>query len=472
MTLQLCALLVLLMAGGAASAVDGGATPNRDPDATTAAIASLLSGPEPLTVDGQRLDVRALRQLYEPRGYRPVWSEDGGRVGRGTDIAAALAHAAAHGLDPVTYHAPAVARRAATDHSGDRAALDLLASDGTMRLVAHLRAGAIPPATIDGETAIDRRPVDAQALTLAAAEASDIPAFLDGVAPQTPAYHGLLEALSRYREIAKAGGWRAVPTKGPALRPGESDQVVPLVRQRLAATGELTDGDAGDPTHYDDALVAAVKEFQARHGLPADGVLGATTRAALAIPVEGRIGQLIANLERARWFPDELGQRYVAVEVPSFELVVVENGSPVLRMPVVVGRKDRRTPLLAAQITELIFNPSWTVPPTLLKKDFLPKMQRNPAYLTRKGIRGQRAQPHPAPAPGSEESARQGEVPHAQRVLRVPARHQREGSDAAAAARAQLRMRSPGRRARAGESPPERRPALDPRITEAVPRRL
>jgi L,D-transpeptidase YcbB len=228
--------------------------------------------------------------------------------------------------------------------------------------------------------------VDAQALVLEAAAAPDVSAFLDGLAPQTATYRGLMEALARYRELAQSGGWPVVPVKGPAVRPGESDPAIPIVRERLMKTGEYADGDAGTPALYDDGLAAAVKAFQERHGLPTDAVLGAATRAALAIPVEERIGQLRANLERARWFPGELGTRYVAVNVPSYDLVMVENGDTVLKMPVVVGRKDRRTPVLGAYITELIFNPTWTVPPTLLREDFLPKMQRNPGYLARRGL--------------------------------------------------------------------------------------
>jgi murein L,D-transpeptidase YcbB/YkuD len=163
---------------------------------------------------------------------------------------------------------------------------------------------------------------------------------------------------------------------------------VAAVRTRLAATDELGKAEAtpAEPNHYDDALMDAVKEFQARHGLVADGVIGDPTRAALALPVGERIEQLVVNLERARWFSGQPPRRYVAVNVPSFELVLVENGSTVLKMPVVVGRKDRRTPLLSAHITELIFNPSWTVPPTIMRVDFLPKMRKNQSFVSRRGL--------------------------------------------------------------------------------------
>ncbi len=382
-------VLLLLLAGGAAT-VAADPAPPEGPDPVTVAIAELLNGREPLVVDGRRLDVRALRQLYEPRGYRAVWLGDGeDATARRQSLATALGQMTAHGLDPAAYHEQAIARRGAQGRAEDRGAFDVLASDAMMRLGSHLRLGAVGPGTVDKDAAVELRPLDAQALTLEAAAAPDLARFVDGLAPQTPAYHGLMEALARYREIAAGGGWPKVSSKGPVLRPGMRDAAVAGVRGRLRATGELADDQPTvvDPVLYDGDLVVAVKEFQARHGLPADGVIGAPTRAALAIPVADRVKQLAANLERARWFPGEPGRRYVAVNVPSFDLVLVENGSTVLEMPVVVGRKDRRTPLLSTHITELIFNPSWTVPPTIMRVDFLPKMRRNGSYATRRGMR-------------------------------------------------------------------------------------
>lgn len=380
-------LPVLVLAGlaaGRAAATES--EPHQEP--VGAAIAALLTGSESVVVDGRRLDGPALRQLYEQRGYQPLWLARGSSPGA-EQVAAAIRRVAAHGLDPDAYHDRAVQRRASGKGPEDRAAFELLASDAMMRLGAHLRQGAVRPELVEKDTALLPRAVDVQAIAVEAAGASDLVAYVDGLAPQSAVYRGLMEALARYRDIATAGGWPTLPAKGAALKPGAVDAAIPAVRARLAATGEYA-GDtppADQAKRYDDALVSAVKEFQSRHGLGADGVIGAATRAALAKPVGDRVKQLLANLERLRWFPDDLGWRYVAVNVPTFELVVVENGSPVLTMPVVVGRKDRRTPVLASEITELVFNPSWTVPPTLLREDFLPKMRRNQNYATRRGLK-------------------------------------------------------------------------------------
>jgi len=353
-----------------------------------AAIAALLAAGDRVVVDGRTPDTAALRQVYEARGYQPLWLTDTA-PGRRDDVLAAVGVASAHGLDPAAYHERALRRRAAGKAPSDRAAFDVLATDAVMRLGAHLQQGAVRPEQLEQDAAVTPRVVDPHATLAKAAAAPDLSAYLDGLAPDTPTYRGLMGALARYREIAAAGGWPAVPPKGPSIEPGAVDSAVAAVRARLAATGDYAGnaGSADEAKRYDDELVAAVERVQARYGLAADGVIGPSTRAALAKPVGARIEQLVANLERLRWLPEDLGRRYVAVNVPSFELVVVEDGSAVLTMPVVVGRKDRRTPVLASQITGLVFNPSWTVPPTLLREDFLPKMRRNQSYARAKGLR-------------------------------------------------------------------------------------
>jgi len=164
---------------------------------------------------------------------------------------------------------------------------------------------------------------------------------------------------------------------------------VPDVRRRLAATGELApDASApSDPTLYDDALAAAVHRFQEQHGLTADGVIGPHTREVMNVTAKQRVRQIIANMERLRWLPDDLGQRYVTVNVAGFSLKAVDHGIVVAEMPVVVGTSVRRTPVFTSKITSLIFNPSWTVPLKVAREDILQKLIQNPAYLTSQGIR-------------------------------------------------------------------------------------
>jgi len=199
----------------------------------------------------------------------------------------------------------------------------------------------------------------------------------------------LAAAAAHYRELAGRGGWQAVPA-GPSLHPGESSAAVPAIRARLAATGDLLAAGAPapgvDPERYDDGLAAGVRAFQSRHGLATDGVIGQRTRAAMNMPVGDRIAQL--ELNRTRIEDDEPPPpRYIRINVPEYRLELVEDGQRVLDMAIVVGRRDRRTPLIESAVSWIIFNPTWTVPSKLAYEDLLPKVRRDPSYFARTGIK-------------------------------------------------------------------------------------
>jgi murein L,D-transpeptidase YcbB/YkuD len=164
---------------------------------------------------------------------------------------------------------------------------------------------------------------------------------------------------------------------------------VPVIRARLAATGDLLAAGSAlppaDPEQYDEGLVAAVRAFQRRHGLAQDGVVGNGTRAAMNVPVSERIAQLELNRYRIEHESHPSG-RHIRVNIPEYRLVMLDGDRPILDMPVVVGRRDRSTPLIESAVTWLVFNPSWTVPTKLAYEDLLPKMRRDPTYFSRSGI--------------------------------------------------------------------------------------
>jgi murein L,D-transpeptidase YcbB/YkuD len=162
---------------------------------------------------------------------------------------------------------------------------------------------------------------------------------------------------------------------------------VSILQKRLVASGDLTPGGEGDSELFDDTLEDAVRNFQQRHGLEADGIVGPRTLAAFNIPVEERLRQIQLNMERWRQFPDDLGERYILVNTANSELKVVENNKLVMAMRTVVGRPDRPTPVLSGQVTELVLNPYWYIPPRIARKDILPKIQKNPNFLSQQRIR-------------------------------------------------------------------------------------
>lgn len=353
------------------------AAPSRAADAVTDALARRLASAQ-VVVDGIPLDGETVRAVYAARGGMPLWSDE-----RVAAIVAVMGAAEADGLDPAAYHASALTARATASAPDDVAARDLLVTHAVSRWVVDMHRGVAPPRPSD-DAAVVPRPTDPVALTIGAAGAPDAAAFLAGLAPRHPAYANLRVALAAHRALAAAGGWPAVPD-GPSLRPGDSDSVIAVVRHRLAVTGDLAV--ANDAVLYDAELERAVQAFQTRHGLTPDGVIGHGTRLALGTTVHERIEQIVANMERLRWLPDDLGARHVRVNIPGYVLAVVDGGRTVAEMPVVVGSTSRRTPEFSTRITTLVFNPTWTVPVKLAKQDMLPKMRRNQRYFADHGIR-------------------------------------------------------------------------------------
>ncbi|GGD85990.1 amidase [Aureimonas endophytica] len=195
----------------------------------------------------------------------------------------------------------------------------------------------------------------------------------------------LSEAIQNYRSIMMAGGWPSVP-EGGKLRLGMEDAAVGPLRQRLAVSGDLPRS-AGMSNSFDTYVDAAVKRFQARHGLPADGVVADMTYKALNVPVDVRVGQLQTNLVRLQSMNGFLGNRFVMVNVPAAALEAVENGRVVQRHIAIVGKIDRQTPILNSKITNLNLNPYWHAPASIVEKDIIPLMRKDPTYLSRNDIK-------------------------------------------------------------------------------------
>ena len=194
------------------------------------------------------------------------------------------------------------------------------------------------------------------------------------------------QAIAQYQQIASAGGWPEVSPSQQRLQIGVTDPAVQSLRQRLAITGDLP-REAGMSSAFDSYVDGAVKRFQARHGLPADGVIGEFTLKAMNIPADVRLQQLNTNLIRIQTFPEELGRRHVMVNIPAAYVEAVEDGSVATRHAAVVGRLSRPTHLVNSKIYEVILNPYWTAPRSIVEKDIVPLMRKDPTYLEKNAIR-------------------------------------------------------------------------------------
>lgn len=336
-----------------------------------------------------------LPRFYEQRGFRPAWSGEFGLERHAASMVAAIRAAARDGLDPAGYHLTRIERlmgeiesnRTAgkRPHLGRLADLDLLLTDAFLVYGSHLLSGRLDPETVDPQWHADRREGDLAAVLESALTGPGISRAFDDLRPEHPGYAAMVQALAGYRRVAGAGGWQPLPT-GEKLEPGAAGERVRLLAARLAASGDL-DAPAGAVVEFDAGLHDAVRRFQRRHGLPDDGVVGPKTLEALNVPVERRIEQLVINMERWRWLPQELGRRHILVNIANFELDVVQDGRSALNLRAIVGRPYRRTPVFSATMTYLVFSPSWNIPHSLAVQDKLPDVRKDPGYFTKMGIR-------------------------------------------------------------------------------------
>ncbi|MER2267678.1 L,D-transpeptidase family protein [Methylobacterium oxalidis] len=203
------------------------------------------------------------------------------------------------------------------------------------------------------------------------------------LSPQTVA--ATEQMVERYRDIVARGGWRPV-SGADRLRIGGRGPAVAAVRQRLIVTGDL-DPVAGTSGVYDSYVAAAVKRFQARHGLSQTGQMSLATQQAMNVPADVRLRQLETNVVRLRSYAGNLGNRFVITNIPAALVQTVENGQVVTLHAAGVGKIDRQSPIMNTKATEINFNPTWTVPASIVKKDLIPKMQKDPNYLTDNKIR-------------------------------------------------------------------------------------
>lgn len=319
-------------------------------------------------------------RFYEARNEALAWTGPANAFLL-EDLIEAVRGASSHGLSPEDYHLTAL--EAVDPQLGDQDT-DELATDAYLTLAAHLLAGRLDPVSVEPNWTAARRGRDLAAYLQGAVSSGAIRESLETLAPAQPGYQALREALASYRTLEAEGTW-AVIDPGSALRPGDSGARVAQLRARLAAAGDIT-LESEAPEVYDDALADAVRAFQNRTSLDADGIIGAQTLAQLNTPVSGRVRQIEANLERWRWLPEDLGRRHIRVNIADYRLEAWNNGAVERTHDVIVGQLYRRTPVFSGNMSYMVLNPWWETPPSLTVRDKLPAFQRDPAAVTRLGF--------------------------------------------------------------------------------------
>jgi L,D-transpeptidase YcbB len=352
-------------------------------------------GGAPLTAGGEAIrSRRTLPAVYRERAFEPLWLE-AGRVGEeGLELVAQLREADRDGLNPADYHLSALDslvgrldQGSDEDRLRQRVDVDLLLTDAFLLFGSHLMHGRLDPVSVEPAWTASRNGVDLGGILLASLRPGGVRGALGSLRPSGDRYDVLRETLARYREIAEAGGWGTVPS-GPTLDPGMEDPRVRALRDRLEASGDLLSGirSSADPELYDDLLAEAVRGFQRRHGLDPDARVGSATVRALNVSAAQRSEQLLVNLERWRWLPRDMGNRYVLVNIAGYSVHVVAGGEEVMRLRAIVGTNYRRTPVFSARMTYLALAPYWNVPPGIAANDQLPRIREDPGYVARQNM--------------------------------------------------------------------------------------
>ncbi|HEB81252.1 MAG TPA: peptidase [Gammaproteobacteria bacterium] len=353
-------------------------------DAETATLLKQWLGSNPQQL--AELNEPAVQNFYQQRQYRLLWSQDEQRLDRAYDLLHAILDAGEEGLTPSDYLPGPIRQFWNAAEPEDIVRLELLLTAAFVRYSKDLYSGRYDPAELDADWHISNAPPDMGQLLHRAAEQDSITRLLASLPPPHRGYRLLKKELLHLQSIRQQGGWPKIEA-GPVLETGMQQSRVRLLRTRLAESGDLEECNVCNIDIFDHELEKAVKRYQTRHGLKADGRVGWQTRRALNTPVEDRIRQLRINMERWRWMPRQLHKRYLLVNMTGFELYIMEDDSVVLSMPVIIGKAYRATPSFSGWVSTMEYNPYWIVPNTIAIEDFLPRLASDPDFLARKSIR-------------------------------------------------------------------------------------
>lgn len=316
-----------------------------------------------------------LLDYYARRNYQPLFYQDFNWRADTVDALKIMQSSGDHGLKPANYWALGMDDLSQSYDLTSIARRDLVLTAATLRYASDIYNGRYPQS-------LKKQPSE---LLLEFDEGTGLDAFLKSLAPKKKEYVALQGYLSRIRTVSAKGPSQI--DAGPLLKRGVTHPTVAQLRQHLAASGDYSSTAAvADPAFFDDGLLEAVKTYQRRNGLAVDGIIGSNTKKRMNTSPTERLGVVLANLERLRWEEPLKTPRHVRVNIPNFTLVARDGDQDVLNMPVVVGRDTRQTPVLSDRITSLKFSPDWTVPRSIMEKDYLESIQADPAYAIIQGF--------------------------------------------------------------------------------------
>jgi murein L,D-transpeptidase YcbB/YkuD len=322
----------------------------------------------------------AIEAFYAKRGFAPLWVENDEASPRAKAAIGYLATVDAEGLEPSEYPTPVF--RAGADPAA-LAEADIRLTSTLLNFARHAQGGRVHWTRVSGDVYYGHNPAEPADTLAQIADAKDVAQTLAGFNPPHAAYQALKAKLAEARgQKAEAGPARI--NDGPVLKVGMHDNRVPLLRERLGVSGDAND------TTYDNNVAEAVKKVQQQHKMKPTGLLNTATINAINGPRRDRardVDVILANMERWRWLPRDLGKAHVVLNIPDYTLRVYKDGAEVWRTRVVVGSTKNPTPILTETMKYITVNPTWNVPPSIVYNEYLPALQQDPTVLTRMGLR-------------------------------------------------------------------------------------
>lgn len=321
-----------------------------------------------------------LVSFYTNSAMNPIWVRGTGSFQPRVDgIVKILEESWTHGLNPDKYRIDEIRALSNNLNADTRMELDMVVTDAVVRY-AHDLTGMRGGAPGEKQIKYWRQPYETEQILQMVGDAGDPVSQIRGLEPNNALYESLRKELVRLAAMPVSES-KPVKISG-ILRPGREYPQMPMIRAKMGLPAAPVNGD-----FYDDTLAAAVMTLQKYYGIDTDGAIGPKTLELINITNEDKMWQIIANMERLRWIDQSRPDKYVLVNIPSANLWAVDNGEVKLEMAVIVGKTARPTYSFKTEITGVRFNPNWTVPPTIKRKDFLPMLQENPNALNEKGIR-------------------------------------------------------------------------------------
>ncbi len=321
---------------------------------------------------------KAIETLYASRGYTPLWIRDGHLTPQAKAAIARLKNAAADGLDAPDYLVPEFTSLNGAEVLADG---DIKFSNSVLTFARHLAVGRIAPTRVSAEVEYGNHTPEPADILKKLTDARDFDAAIESYNPPQDGFRTLKQKLAELRNNGPRAEADNRIADGSAIKPGEKDARVPALRERLGVKGN-----AGDLS-YDKALFNAIKQVQARADIKPTGVIDGKTIAAINGPKPGqKIERVLANMERWRWLPRDLGRTYVMVNIPDFTLKVVRDNNIAWRTKIVAGKPQTPTPLTSGAMDTVIVNPSWYVPQSIIQNELLPLYASDPKIFDRMGL--------------------------------------------------------------------------------------